>query len=306
MKEKFVIITGANSGIGASAALRFATEGWTVIMACRNLEKANSEKSRIISSSGNKRVFVEKLDMSSFQSIHDFCYQLKTKYKYIDILINNAAYFNHGEEYKLSEDKVEITFATNVVGPYLLTSLLIPVLKESEDARVLNVSSNITKHFFDQEKKLFFDNLFECGDSNHSVYKRYRNSKMALVMLTFKMAAEYADNNIKVNAIQVNGAKMSKDTIEKFKSYWRLLAHIQNLFFPKTEYMADNYYEICTSDKFIHTSGKLINDKLEIMQQGHDKPRIADILGRKYYPKYADNKEDTEKVWNLCKKLTQN
>ena len=82
---------------------------------------------------------------------------------------------------------------------------------------------------------------------------------MAFTMLTFKMAAEFNDDGIKVNALQINGSKMSKETLYKFKPLWRQVARVQNLFFPAPEFMAEHYFEICTSERFKNVTGKLIN-----------------------------------------------
>lgn len=293
-----VLITGANSGIGRAAALRFATEGYSVIMGCRNIERSKPVQQEIKETAKNDRVDLMELDMSSFNSIKKFCAEYQNRYPKLDILIHNAAYFNHGEKYRLSEDNIELTFATNLFGPFLLTNLLLNHLKESDDPRILHASSNIIKHFFDPRKTIDFNNLHgeEGASRSHQVYNRYCQSKMALVMLTFQMAEKLRADGIKINALQINGAKMSKQTLKKFKPKWRLIARVQNLFFPPTTYMANNYFEICTSDRFKDTTGKLFNDKLEIMQRGAEQypgiyKQLKQILGSSVYPAYADDKE---------------
>lgn len=310
MQERIVIITGANSGIGAAAALRFAKEGYTVVMACRNMEISRKVQEKIIQSSNNKHIDLMELDVSSFESVHHFCDQFKKHYKKLDILIHNAAYFNHGEKYQLSADNIEITFATNVFGPFLMTGLLIDHFKKSDDARILHAGSSIIKEFFNPKREIDFDNLQgEFKDSRrHSVYKMYCQSKMALMMLTFKMAEEYKDDQIKVNALQINGAKMSKHTLKKIKPWWRPIAWVQNIYFPPPSYMAKNYFEICTSETFGQTTGKLFNDKLEIMQPSSSQNpglfnQVKRVLGSSVYPQYAINKNITEKVWELSLKL---
>ena len=306
MDHKIVIITGANSGIGKAAALIFARENYTVVMACRNIEQSKPVQEEIISESGNQNVILMEVDMSSFDAIHAFCEDYKSRFQKLDILIHNAAYFNHGEKYRLSSDHIELTFATNTVGPFLMTHLLLEPLKKSSDPRVLNASSNIIKHFFSPKKAIAFDNLKGMVNKKlkHSVYNSYRDSKMALVMLTFKMAEDFKDDGIKVNALQINGARMSKATLKKFKPIWRIPARIQNLFFPPAEFMANNYFQICKSDKFSNISGKLINHKLEIMVAGPENPGLKAIWGTSVYPVYADNREIQNKVWQLCREWT--
>lgn len=217
MQNRNVIITGANSGIGKASALKFATEGYNIIMACRDMVFSRNVQKEIIDISKNKNVYLMQVDMSSFNSIRTFCSEYKSKFEKVDILIHNAAYFNHGEKYQLSPDHIELTFATNVFGPFLMTTLLLDHLKKSDEPKIFHAGSNIIKHFFDLKTKIIFDNLQgEFKDSrSHSVYKMYCQSKMALLMLTFKMAEMFKDDGIKVNALQINGAKMSKRMIKK-------------------------------------------------------------------------------------------
>lgn len=257
MKQKTVIITGANSGIGKAAAYKFTGGGHRVIMACRNLQKSRPVRDHIAKETGNDRVHLEQVDMGSFESIRDFCSTYRKKYQELDILIHNAAYFNHGSPYKQSPDDIEITFATNVAGPFLMTMLLRDLLAESDDARILHAGSNIIKHFFNPNKEIDFDHLKKEPENprDHSIYINYRNSKMALLMLTIRMAEEFKNEGIKVYSLQINGATMSKDALMKVKPHWRIIARVQNLFFRPPEFTADLYYEICTSDKFRDTSG---------------------------------------------------
>lgn len=310
VKEKIVIITGANSGIGKSAALKFATEGYTVIMACRNLEKSKKVQKEIMEVSKNNKVYLKEVDLSSFNSIHSFCANYKNEFDKLDILIHNAAYFNHGEKYRLSPDNIELTFATNVFGPFLMTKLLIDSLKKSKDARILNASSNIIKHFFSPKKEIDFDNLQgeESDKRSHSVYRKYCDSKMALTILTFKMAKEFEEDGIKVNALNINGAKMSKETLKKFNPLWRLIAWVQNIYFQEPEFMAKHYFDICTSEKFKNITGKLINHKQEIMEPSEVDPgfiaSFKQIFGSNIYPRYAHREDVINIIWELCNELT--
>ena len=305
-EEKIVIITGANSGIGKAAAHLFAKAGHTVIMACRNLEKGKHVKQEIEEASHNNKIGLMQLDMGSFESIHQFCTAFMDRYERLDILIHNAAYFNHGSKYRLSPDNIELTFATNTFGPYLMTELLLDHMKKSQDARILHASSSIVKHFFEPKRKIDFDRLIGAMENTNgfSVYNMYCQSKMALVMLTFKMAKEYEKYGIKVNALQINGAKLSKETLQKVTLKWRLIARIQNLYFPPAEKMAEIYYYMSISEEFKTITGKLINDKKQIMNRGVAKPgplmQIKQVTGTSYYPRYADQIENLDKLWRIC------
>ncbi|MGE8205307.1 SDR family NAD(P)-dependent oxidoreductase [Heyndrickxia sp. NPDC080065] len=314
MVERIVIITGANSGIGKAATLKFATEGYTVIMACRNIEISKIVQKEIIEASKNEKVELMELDVSSFNSIRKFCSEYKNRYPKLDILIHNAAYMNHGEKiYQLSPENIELTFATNTFGPFLMTNLLLDYLAKSEDPRILNACTTNIKHFFDPKRKIDFDNLHgEFKESRpYSVYKMYGDSKMALLMLTFKMANEFKNSGIKVNALQINGVRMSKETIKKLRSFWKVIATIQNVYFPPPAEMANNYFHICTSDEFKNATGQLINHKREMIQPPKgDKDnlveRVKQIFGSSCYPRYATETDNIEKIWEISTQLTKN
>lgn len=183
--KKTVIITGANSGIGKAAAKKFAREDFNVIMACRNLDKSKIVQEEIIAETNNKNVDLLQVDISSFASIRDFCTQFKQTYNKLDILIHNAAYFNHGEkEFQFNEDKVEITFATNTFGPFLMTELLLDHLAKSDAPKILHACTTNIRHFFDPKRTLDIEAIHKKTPKT-SVYKRYGDSKLALLMLTF-------------------------------------------------------------------------------------------------------------------------
>ncbi|HYF92962.1 MAG TPA: SDR family NAD(P)-dependent oxidoreductase [Symbiobacteriaceae bacterium] len=117
IRDRVLVITGANSGIGKAAALKFASEGWQVIMACRSAETGRKALHEITEASGNASVQLRQLDISSFVSIRRFCSAFELEHNRLDALVHNAGYFNHGiTAYQFSPDGLELTFATNVFG----------------------------------------------------------------------------------------------------------------------------------------------------------------------------------------------
>lgn len=308
MNPKTVIITGANSGIGKAAAIKFAAAGHKVIMACRSIERSQNAFNEVFNSSPCKTVELMNLDVSSFQSIRDFCSELISKHNVLDVLINNAAYFEHGKkEYQSSSDGIELTFATNTFGPFLLSELMKDVLSKSDDARILNACTENIMHFFDPKRKIEFDNLRgEIKESKkYSVYKNYGDSKMALLMLTFKMAEEYKSYGIKINAIIIPGVKIAKETMKKMSPGYRLIAMIKQPFSLTPERLAECYYHICTSDEFVNITGQAINKHNRIMPAAqHDKgfAKTKELLSFNYIPKYAYDKDTAEKLWEICRK----
>lgn len=144
MEGKTVIITGANSGIGKETAKDLARRGARVIMGCRNLETAKGVQEEIIKETGNQNVILKKLDLSSQKSTREFAADiLKTEQK-CHVLIHNAGMALSFRGAK-SEDGIELTMATNHYGPFLLTHLLIDLLKKTKPSRIVIVASELYK-----------------------------------------------------------------------------------------------------------------------------------------------------------------
>uniref|UniRef100_A0A1A7YSR9 Dehydrogenase/reductase (SDR family) member 12 n=1 Tax=Iconisemion striatum TaxID=60296 RepID=A0A1A7YSR9_9TELE len=133
------MITGANSGIGKATAMAIAKKGGTVHMVCRNRDKAEEAKSDIVSASGNTEVYVHIVDMSQMLRVWEFAETFQKQYPSLNVLINNAGCMVHKKE--LNAEGMEMNFATNTMGVYVLTQTLIPLLQKSRDPRVITVSS---------------------------------------------------------------------------------------------------------------------------------------------------------------------
>jgi NAD(P)-dependent dehydrogenase (short-subunit alcohol dehydrogenase family) len=136
---KVAIVTGANTGIGYETALDFAQRDARVIIACRNLDKANAAAEKIKKLSNNNKVQVEKLDLSDLSSVRKLAEKMNSTLNKLDLLINNAGIM--ATPYTKTIDGFEMQFGTNHLGPFLLTNLLLPLLKKAEGSRIINVSS---------------------------------------------------------------------------------------------------------------------------------------------------------------------
>lgn len=142
MDGKTVIITGCTSGIGKETARELAKRGARVIMACRNIDAAEEIKNEIIEATKNENVVVKKLDLSSFASIREFAEDINKNEQHLEVLIHNAGYAESFKKNK-SVDGIELTMATNHYGPFLLTHLLIKLLKKSSPSRIVVVASSL-------------------------------------------------------------------------------------------------------------------------------------------------------------------
>ncbi|CAA0826684.1 NAD(P)-binding Rossmann-fold superfamily protein [Striga hermonthica] len=121
--------TGATSGIGAETARVLAKKGVRVIIPARDLVKAEKVKDNIQRESPQAEIIILEIDLSSFDSIQRFCYEFLSLGLPLHILINNAG--KYSQKLELSEDKIELTFATNYLGHFLLTEMLLGKMVET-------------------------------------------------------------------------------------------------------------------------------------------------------------------------------
>lgn len=137
LSGKRAVVTGANSGIGFETALALADLGAEVVLACRNEERGNAARDAIRERTGSRKVSLELLDVSDLAAVREVAARLAAQR--LDILVHNAGVLP--DERGESRDGFELTFATHVAGPQLLTQLLRPALERSDDARLIWVSS---------------------------------------------------------------------------------------------------------------------------------------------------------------------
>ncbi len=140
MKNKIILVTGANSGIGKETAMTLAKEGHTVIIHGRNIEKTKKVFDEIKRISRNENLDMICADLSIMSNLPEMVAELESKYEYVDVLINNAG-GQFGNTREVTSEGHEKTFAINVLAPFLLTKLLLPMLQKSKSARVVTVSS---------------------------------------------------------------------------------------------------------------------------------------------------------------------
>ena len=189
LENKVYIVTGANSGLGFDTSLYLAYKGASVILACRNLDRANKAKERILKEVPNAELFIEEYDQASFSSIRSFASRVKQNYSRIDGLVCNAGVYFPKQDYKTS-DGFELTFGTNYLGTYLLISSLKEIL-DRDYSRVVVVTSltaTLSKRNVDIDQVSIL--------SRNDVYGY---SKYCLSRLTYELSLE--DNNISYNLV---------------------------------------------------------------------------------------------------------
>jgi NAD(P)-dependent dehydrogenase (short-subunit alcohol dehydrogenase family) len=310
-----VIITGANSGIGKAAAIRFAKEGFEVVMACRNMEKAASAHSDLKQAAPNGTAHIMTVDLSSFESICNFTNEYKKRFGTLDVLIHNAAYIEHGKKgYQVTTDGIERSFATNVFGPHLMTERLLDHLSQGRNPVVLHACSSSIKYFFDPKRTIDFDHITEenRNSKDYNVYKMYGDSKMGLYLLTRRMSSEYIGMGIRTNALMIPSTRVSIETLKKMSLYYQLVGFLlQNLnpFSRTPEMIADIYYNICTSDKWSMVNGAMFDYREKILgspvgnRSQSPLQLIKELWNTTRLPPYAVEQEPMERLWSISSEV---
>lgn len=191
-QNKLVLVTGANSGIGLETARELAGKGATVVMACRNLEKAEISAKDIMRSHVKARLDIRELDLTSLASVRAFAEKFKSDYHKLDILINNAGVMV--PPFSTTEDGFELQFACNHLGHFALTGLLIELLLSSVNSRVVTVSS--VAH---RLGKIDFDNL--RGEKKYRASPAYCRSKLANMIFSRELQRRLSASGSEVKSL---------------------------------------------------------------------------------------------------------
>ena len=204
MKNKTVLITGANSGIGKVAASTLAQKGAHIIMLCRNAQKSEAALKDIVAKSGSNKVDLVLCDLSSQKQIKTAAEQINDRYDRLDVLLNNAGLIM--DERKLTHDGLEYTFGVNHIGHFLLTKLLLANIQQTPNSRIVNVSSEAHRM-----GKLDFDNL--QAEKKFSKWKVYGLSKLANILFTFELHRRLQGSDTTANCLHpgVVGTNFGKD-----------------------------------------------------------------------------------------------
>lgn len=175
---KIAVVTGANSGIGYETTMGLASKNVEVIMACRDLRKAELARTRLLEKYPNTQIKPMVLDLTSLTSVKKFAEQFRKQYNKLDLLINNAGIMM--SPYTVTEDGFENQFATNFIGHFALTGLLIPLLTKTPGSRIVTLTSLSYKW-----AQIEFDDLH--ARKGYSKRKAYGQSKRACLIFTYEL-----------------------------------------------------------------------------------------------------------------------
>lgn len=186
------MVTGANSGIGKATAAGLAGMGATVVLVCRNRKKGEAALSEMKEKSGNSSLDLMLSDMSSMQSVRQLASEFRRKYGRLHVLVNNAGLFMLRR--RTTGDGLETTFEVDYLSHFLLTGLLIDLLKAGAPSRLVEVSS--VAHY---NGHIDFDDL--QGEKGYGGWRAYSQAKLAQVLFTYELARRLKGTGVTANCL---------------------------------------------------------------------------------------------------------
>jgi NAD(P)-dependent dehydrogenase (short-subunit alcohol dehydrogenase family) len=197
MLGKTVLITGANSGIGFVTAMELAKMGARILMVCRDTARGTQARAAVAGVATGEVPELLLADMSSQQAIRTLADDLRRRFSRIDVLINNAG--GMFAERALTADGIERTFATNHLGPYLLTNQVMDLVRAGGGGRIVNVAAEV------YPSRLDFDNL--QGEKSYGFLSAYFRSKLENIIFSMDLARRLEDTGVTVNCMSPGPAR---------------------------------------------------------------------------------------------------
>ncbi|MEL6534532.1 MAG: SDR family NAD(P)-dependent oxidoreductase [Bacteroidota bacterium] len=266
MEKKICLITGANAGIGKAAAIQLAQVGHHVILGCRNPQRGQQALESVRAESGSADVSLLVLDMASQTSIMNAAQQVLQDHSCLDVLIHNAAAFDISQKEKqLTPEGIESVWATNHIGPVLLTEALLPALKRSSQGRIIMITSKgLMMH---PRLKVDLEDP-EFSHRKFSVPAAYYQSKLAQVMYTYWLANELAATAITVNAIRVTNVKVDVSRYPDLGWLAKAAYSLKSRFSISPEEMAETYTFLATDPSLATVTGGYFDENQKQVSAG--------------------------------------
>lgn len=275
MSNKTIVITGTTSGIGYITARELAKEGHTLYLLNRNREKAEQVKDQITALTSNDHIHLVDVDLASMTSVDAAVSHLQNEFPALDVLINNAGGII--PQYYETEDGFEYTFAMNHLGHFHLTTSLLPHLKHSDDARIINVSSEAHR-----AGKLDFDNLML--KHKYAGFKAYANAKLCNIYFAKALTDRLYNTNVTANAL--HPGVVNTQFGHQYDGIYKLLLKAAKPFMVSPEKGAQTTLHLATDAEGAEVSGAYFKD-----QQVKMPARIA------------EDKEARELLWTASEEL---
>lgn len=272
MNTKVFVVTGATSGIGKAVAHELAKTGETVVMVARDEERGARARKEISAATQNPNIDLQLGDIGNLSSVRNLATIIANRYETIDILINSASVYKKNRS--VTVDGYETMFATNHLGPFLLTYLLLDRIRASGSARIINITAPSTTEldFEDLQSERSFNSLNTFGAS-----------KMANLLFTFELARRLEGTGTRVNAVHPGLVRspLMREAILPV----RLLS---SLFSAPPSRVAKDIVPVVTASEYADVHGKFLHKGQEINA-----------------PAYALDPANQARLWEISDRLTR-
>jgi NAD(P)-dependent dehydrogenase (short-subunit alcohol dehydrogenase family) len=240
IEEQTILITGTTSGLGQELAQALARQGASLLLHGRDADRGPGLVRKIKEATGNHRIQFYRADFSSLAEVGELARQVISDVARLDALVNNAGvgFGQDASKRELSQNGYELRFAVNYLAPYLLSERLLPLLKASSPARIVNVASV-------GQAPLDFDNvMFTRGYSGVSAY---RQSKLAMIAWTFDLAERLAGTGVTANALHPASLMPTKMVLE---AGWQTMSSVEEGLKATLRLVVDPALENVTGEYF--------------------------------------------------------
>ena len=271
--SKTCLITGANSGIGKVMALEIAKKDANVVMVCRSREKGEAARNDIIRESSNESVELMLADLSSMKQVRKLAEEFKQKHDKLHILINNAALWP--TKRIMTSEGLETQFAINHLSHFLLTNLLLDIIKSSSPARIINTSSGLHKR-----AKIDFDNL--QAEKSYKHMRVYGQTKLENVLFTKELARRLGGTGVTVNSFTPGMTSTNLGRYMSGGAKW-FMRHMAR----SPEKGASTGVYLATSPEVEGVTGKYFGDRKEMK-----------------YNKIGDDVGIAKRLWNVSEEFS--
>ncbi|XP_050432466.1 retinol dehydrogenase 12-like [Adelges cooleyi] len=257
LTDKVIIVTGGTTGIGKEVATVLAERGARVIICSRDEVRGTKVCFEILKSTGNPNIYFFYLDLNSFSSIREFSRAIHERFDAIYALVNNAGVFYH--PFVQTEDDFDVTFQTNYLGPFLLTHLLLNIIRASGNGRIVNVSSEAHRYLHILNPRY----VDELGTRSNNRFIAYAASKACLQLFTYKLSQTLSDCGVTAN--DANPGNVKTQILDGyFKTYHPLLLKLQTplrwLLIKTPRQGAQTILHLLLSPDLQDTTGKYFTD----------------------------------------------
>lgn len=254
MKDKIVLVTGANSGMGKATCIEIAKLGAKVIMVCRDKQRGIEALEEVKEKSNNPSVELMFCDLGSIKEIKELTKEFKRKFEKLDILINNAGVILPGKH--RTKDGLELQFGVNHLGHFFLTKELLDLIKKSPSGRIINVASGAHKI-----GRIYFEDI--NLDKNYTLWRAYAQSKLANILFTYELARKLKGTNVTANCLHP-GAVATNMGINRKTGFGTLITKTLKPFFQTPREGAGTAIYLATSSEVQGITGKYFYKKKPI------------------------------------------